>query len=125
LYFVRFVLFCTDTINEFLGKNCPYVAGAISFYTLFSLFPLTLAIISVLGYVLGPNAEETKLARDIASVLPVSTEYIGDTLQGVARARAITGIASIFGLLWASTAAFGAIRRESTRRGESGEHAPS
>ncbi len=111
MYFVRFVLFCTDTINEFLGKNCPYVAGAISFYTLFSLFPLTLAIISVLGYVLGPNAEETKLARDIASVLPVSTEYIGDTLQGVARARAITGIASIFGLLWASTAAFGAIRK--------------
>ncbi|MCH7745200.1 MAG: YihY/virulence factor BrkB family protein [Chloroflexi bacterium] len=111
MYFVRFVLFCTDTINEFLGKNCPYIAGAISFYALFSLFPLALAIISILGYVLGPNAEESKLARDIASVLPVSTEYIGDTLQGVATARAITGVASIFGLLWASTAAFGAIRK--------------
>ena len=111
MYFVRFVLFCTDTINDFLGKNCPYVAGAISFYTLFSLFPLALAIISILGYVLGSNAEETKLAHDIASVLPVSTEYIGDTLQGVASARAITGVASIFGLLWASTAAFGAIRK--------------
>ncbi|MCH8108617.1 MAG: YihY/virulence factor BrkB family protein [Chloroflexi bacterium] len=111
MYFVRFVLFCTDTVNEFLSKNCPYIAGAISFYALFSLFPLALAIISVLGYVLGPNAEESKLARDIASVLPVSTEYIGDTLQGVATARAITGVASIFGLLWASTAAFGAIRK--------------
>ena len=110
MYFIRFVLFCTDAVNDFLSKNCPYIAGAISFYTLFSSFPLILAIISVAGYVL-PSEQDQELARDIAEVVPVSTEFISETMQGVVRARAITGIASIFGLLWASTAAFGAIRK--------------
>ena len=49
LYFVRFVLFCTDAVNDFLDKNCPYVAAAISFYALFSFFPLVLAIVSIYG----------------------------------------------------------------------------
>ena len=111
MYFVRFVLFCTDAVNDFLTKNCPYIAAAISFYTLFSFFPLVLAIISIAGFVLGPNAEETKLASDIAEVIPVSTEFIGETVRGVVRARAITGVASVFGLLWAATAAFGAMRK--------------
>ena len=111
MYFVRFILFCADAVNDFLGKNCPYVAGAIAFYTLFSLFPLVLAIISVWGFFIDPQIEESEMARDIAEVIPVSTDFIGETVQGVASARAITGVASVLGLLWASSAAFGAIRK--------------
>ena len=111
MYFVRFVLFCTDAVNDFLGKNCPYIAGAISFYFLFSFFPLVLAVISIYGYILGPRAQEVELARDIAEVVPVSTEFVSSTVQGIVSARAITGIASILGLLWAASAAFGAIRK--------------
>jgi membrane protein len=112
LYFVRFVLFCTDTVNDFLRKNCPYIAAAISFYALFSFFPLVLAIISIAGYVYDPSPEEQiQLAKDIAEVIPVSTDAIRGTIEGVVSARAITGIASVLGLLWASTAAFGAVRK--------------
>jgi len=111
VYFVRFVLFCADAVNDFLGKNCPYVAGAIAFYTLFSLFPLVLAIISIWGFLLGPEIERTELARRIAEVIPVSTDFISETVHGVASARAITGAASVLGLLWASSAAFGAMRK--------------
>ena len=111
MYFVRFVLLCADAVNDFLGKNCPYVAGAIAFYTLFSLFPLVLAIISIWGFLLGPEVEQTELARRIAEVIPVSTDFISETVHGVASARAITGLASVLGLLWASSAAFGAIRK--------------
>ena len=76
MYFVRFVLFCTDAVNDFLAKNCPYIAAAISFYALFSFFPLVLAIISVVGYVRGSEAAQTELAREIAEVVPVSTEFV-------------------------------------------------
>ena len=111
MYFVRVVLFCADWFNDYLYKNCPYIAAAIAFYTLFSLFPLFLAIISILGFMLGPNGEREQLAADIAAVIPVSTEYISETIQSIVRNRAITGIASIFGLLWAASAVFGAIRK--------------
>ena len=109
--FVRFILVCSDIFNDFLNKNCPYLASAIAFWTLFSIFPLFLAVISVLGFVLGPQAEEEKLAKEMATVLPVSSDYISQTIQGVVSARAVTGLVSILGLLWAATAAFGAIRK--------------
>ena len=115
MYFVRFVLFCTDAVNDFLNRNCPYVAAAIAFYALFSLFPLFLALISVAAFLLGSDAQQTRVASEIAKVLPdvipVSADQIGETVQGVVRARAITGVASVLGLLWASSAAFGAIRK--------------
>ena len=112
MVFVRFILTCKDLVNDYLDKNCPYMAGAISFYTLFSMFPLLLAVTSVLGYVLGPGAvQDTELARDIADVLPVSSDFVSESVEGIVSARAITGIASIFGLLLAATAAFGAIRK--------------
>ena len=77
--FVRISLFCWDTINEFLDKNCPYIAGAIAFYTLFSMFPLLLAIISVLGY-LSPTTleEQQELAMRTADIIPVSSDFIGE-----------------------------------------------
>ena len=98
-------------MDDFLKKNCLQYAGAISFYTLFSLFPLSLAIISITGFVLGPSTDQTQLAQKISEVVPVSAEFIGQTLQGMVNARAITGVAGVFGLLWAATAAFGSIRK--------------
>ena len=111
MYFVRFILFCVDATNDFLGKNCQYIAGAIAFYTLFSMFPLVLALISVWGFFLGPEVQQSELAKRIAEVIPVSTEFISSTMRGVASARVITGTASFLGLLWASSAAFGAVRK--------------
>ena len=113
MVFIRFILFCAGAFNDFLGRNCPQFAGAISFYMLFSIFPLMLAIISVLGYALGPRAEaeQLELARSIAEVLPVSSEFVSETVEGLVSARAITGVASVFGLLWGATAVFGAIRK--------------
>jgi membrane protein len=111
MLFVRFVLFCTDTVNEFLSRNCPHISGAIAFYALFSFFPLVLAVISVAGFLSGSEERQSRLAQDIAEVVPVSTKFVEETVQGVVSARAITGIVSILPLLWAASAAFGAVRK--------------
>ena len=111
MLFIRFVLFCTDTVNEFLARNCPHISGAISFYALFSFFPLALAVISIAGFVSGSEERQNELAQDIAEVVPVSTKFVEDTVQGVVSARAITGIVSVLPLLWAASAAFGAVRK--------------
>ena len=55
--------------------------------------------------------QQSELAERIAEVIPVSTEFISSTMRGVASARVITGTASFLGLLWASSAAFGAVRK--------------
>ena len=109
--FVRFILFIIDSTNLFLKRNCSHIAGAIAFYMLFALFPLFLAMISVLGFVLGPEAEREELAVRLAEALPVSSEYISKAVREVVDTRALTGLASVLGLFTAATAAFGAIRK--------------
>ena len=111
MYFVRFVLLCIDTVNEFLGKNCHYIAGAIAFSMFFSMFPLILAIISIWGFFLGPSVNQAELAVELAEIIPISSDFLAQTVKGVASAKFITGIASVFLLMWASSAAFGAIRK--------------
>ena len=111
MYLLRFIMLCIEMVNDFLGKNCQYIAGAIAFYTLFSMFPLVLAIVSIWGFFSGQEVERAALAAQMAEVIPVSSEFIGQTMRGVVSARAITGIVAVVGMIWASSTAFGAIRK--------------
>ena len=111
MYLVRLILMCADAVNDFLGKNCQYMAGAIAFYTLFSMFPLVLAIVSIWGFFFPHEMEREIMAEQMAEIFPVSSDFIGETMRGVVSARTITGVASVFALIWASSAAFGAIRK--------------
>ena len=111
MYALRFIMLWIDMVNDFLSKNCQYIAGAIAFYTLFSMFPLVLAIVSIGGYFLGQEIERAALAEQMAEVIPVSSEFIGQTMRGVVSARAITGIVSVIAMIWASSTAFSAIRK--------------
>ena len=108
---LRIILFLIDAIKQFLHKNCQYMAAAISFYALFSMFPLGLAVISILGFIIGTESSNETLAKEIADVLPISSDLIGSTMEGIISARAITGIASFVGLVWTSSAAFSAVRK--------------
>ena len=72
----RSIELLADLIRDFVGKNCPSIAAGISYYTLFSLFPLSLLLISIAGFVLGSSVEKEALAGNIASVIPVSTDFI-------------------------------------------------
>ena len=108
---INIINFLYEAVTDFLSKNCVLLAAAISFYALFSMFPLGLAVISVIGFIIGPDSDRTKLAIDMAEVLPVSSDLIGSTMEGIVNARTITGIVSFLGLIWTASAAFGAIRK--------------
>ncbi len=107
------MMFSSDAVQDYLGRNCTHTAGAISFYTLFSMFPLFLAITIGLSYIFGPQTpqDEVELAERIAAVIPVSHSFVSDTIQDVNRARGELAVVSVIGVLWAATAMFGAIRK--------------
>ena len=97
-------------INDFLGKNGPQLSAAISYYTVFSLFPLIVAIISGLSFLLGQESID-ELANRVAQQSPVSEETISEIITSAVNSRNIAGIVGILGLLWAGTAVFGSIRK--------------
>ena len=107
----RFSELVSDLIRDFVRKNCPAAAAALAYYTLFSLFPLSLLVISIAGFVVGPSIDKEELAAKIAAVIPISTDFLVETMQGVVEARAITGIVSLVGIVWASTAALATLRK--------------
>jgi len=98
-------------VNIFLTRNCHYISAAIAFYTLFSFFPLVLVVTFFLQGITGENVDELNLAKGIAGVVPVSTGFLVQTVEGVAGSRAVTGSVGLIGLIWASTSAFTAIRK--------------
>jgi len=106
----RIIGISVRAINDFLDKNGPHLAAAVSYYALFSLFPLSLAILSGLSFVLGPDVVES-LAIRIAEQAPVSNQAVSDVLSSIVGSRSIAGLTGIVGLLWAGTAVFGAIRK--------------
>ena len=65
---VRLAMFSWDAICEYLRRNCSHSAGAIAFYTLFSMFPLFLFLTISLTYVFGPETaeEESRLVESVS-----------------------------------------------------------
>ena len=98
-------------MDEFLSDNCPHLAASISYYALLCFFPLILALISVLGFVLRSPTLQNRLIEYISSFLPVSGNFIAQTIQGVSGAWQATGIVGVIGLLWGGSAVFNAIRK--------------
>ena len=107
--FWRFILICADITNSYLAKNGPYVSAAIAYYALFSLIPLTLALMSILGTFF--SGSEHRLSLAVNTMVPVSTEKVAETIQVLSRTREITAILGFVGLVWVSTTTFGAIRK--------------
>jgi membrane protein len=110
-YIKRWVLFFRDVTNEFLTDNCPHLAASISFYVLLSLFPLTLALISVLGFISHSPEIQAHVINGIGNFLPVSRDFITKSIESVVSTRAITGVIAVIGLIIGGNAVFTAVRK--------------
>ncbi len=110
--FWKFILICADLTNDFLAKNGPYLAAAITYWALFSLIPLTVALVALSGFFLGSSeALESRLVLAVNTLVPVSRETITENIQVMVRTRAVAGVVGVVGLLWVSTTVFGVIRK--------------
>jgi membrane protein len=78
---------------------------------LFSLFPLALAAITILGYFSRSPDIGARVSQSIADLLPVSGQVVSDTIQGVSQSWGAAGAIAIIGLLWSGMGFFGAVRK--------------
>jgi len=85
------------------------MAGALSFYFLMSILPMSLLGLSVLGYVLGSKraalSAVTSLGK-IGKILPEGTLDIESTLSTLIAGRGVLGGIGIIFLIWFSTGVF-------------------
>jgi membrane protein len=105
------VLFTRVVIIDFMRNNCPYIAAGIAYWTLFSLFPLGLAGISIPSYTNSTPEEQTKMVASIVENIPVSADYLLDLIGSVAQSRGTLSIIAIIGLVFSGMAVFSAVRK--------------
>lgn len=99
------------TYKRFLKHRGSVSAAAIAYYSLFSIFPLTLALISLGSLVLDSEEAQEAALSLVAQFAPAAVDLVEETIQQVLQARGTFGIIAVLGFLWSATGVFGALNR--------------
>jgi membrane protein len=100
-------------IEDLFRDRCPQYAASISFHVLFSLFPLTIVLVSVFGLVLQDEDLRTRVIDELVAVLPVSEggqENVQRSIEGIASPLSAIGLVSLIALLWGASGMMASIR---------------
>lgn len=92
--------------------NCPGMAAALSYYALFSLFPMLLVILSIIGSLIGPSTVAFKSIQEaIERYLPPEVhELVKGTVIALNQNSVGAGIIGFSLLLFTASAVFGVLR---------------
>lgn len=101
-------------IKAYGADGCAVFAGGITYYALLSLFPLTLLVISVAGFVFQDEDDQQRLIDNMLDTLPIDQTTGRDDLESlvdsVVSARGTLGVIALATAAYSSSALFGAVR---------------
>ncbi|MDP1809673.1 MAG: YihY/virulence factor BrkB family protein [Actinomycetota bacterium] len=100
--------FIVDLYRRFSEDAGSFLAATISYYALFSIFPLLLVAISIAGYVVT-YADKTEVLRYTSGVFPQFSKEIAANIRSIAANRRSTGLVGLVVLMWSGAAVFEAI----------------
>jgi len=97
--------------------NCSGMAASLSYFALFSLFPMLLVVVSIIGSLIGPNTEAfDSIQQAVERYLPPEVhDLIKGTMIALNENSVGAGIIGFAILLWAASSVF-AILRSSVNR---------
>ena len=100
-----------DAFRAFSYHRTGRMAAALAYYTLFSLFPLLLLLLSIIGYLLDagwPAAIDAGeyLVRVTEEVIPAAGSLVSGAIESIQIARGTSGLIGLLGLLWSASGTF-------------------
>ncbi|TKJ29004.1 MAG: hypothetical protein CEE40_10015 [Chloroflexi bacterium B3_Chlor] len=99
----------------FLQHQGTANAAAIAYYTLFSLFPLTLLLISLGSFVLNSQEAQERALAVVAGYFPAAVELVRTNIERVLELRGTAGAIGVLGLIWSASGLFGGLSRAINR----------
>jgi len=104
------------SVKEFMDDHCTIMAAAISYYVMFSLFPLLIFAAGVAGLVLQAEEVQDRLVNAVMDVVPLSQDEgrqaLEDAIRGAAKpASGGLGALGLVGMAWSGSNLFGVLRR--------------
>lgn len=98
-----------DTYQKWQSDRAPRVAAALAYYTLFSLSPLLIILVAVLGRVLGTNAVKDTIVIQLTTLVgPEIAEFVGSLIDNASAPGAgqVATIISIGIIFWGASNVF-------------------
>jgi membrane protein len=103
-----------DTINGFSEDDCPTMAAALSYYTVFSLPPLLVLLLTLLGAVVDPQDIQGSIEAQMRDAMgPAGAAQVHTILANVDRPGAgglVPTVLSVVALLLGATGVFGQLQ---------------
>ena len=110
----RLLILTVRSIQKFGDDRCTHMAAAISYYALFSLFPLLIFMMSIFGIFLQRSSLQNDLIDRALEFLPLTPDKgrndVRDAIDAIAGISIPLSMVGLLGLAWAASAMFGAIR---------------
>ncbi len=98
---------------EFRADHCPQVAAAISYHVLFSVFPLAILIVGIVGLVTqDPHARGTVVTA-VLTVVPLSgqgRQQLRGLIGSVGGGAGALGLLGLIGVIWSASGMMAAVR---------------
>jgi membrane protein len=105
--FNNFLKVMRYALKRFGQEHAPEAAASISFYTLFSLFPVILIVVAINSFILESLHVQEKILETVLKFFPVAShQIISSNMQQILQARGAVGIVGVIVLLWAATCVF-------------------
>lgn len=108
-----------QTFEDFSEDKCTELAAALSYYTIFSLPPLLMLLLLLLGVFMDPQRVQELLATEFGTLLgPGAREEIVTIMQAAERPDMGRGIATLIGvvaLIFGATGAFAQLQSSLNR----------
>ncbi|MGB6422831.1 MAG: YihY/virulence factor BrkB family protein, partial [Anaerolineales bacterium] len=101
--------------KSFDEQHGAEAAASISYYSLFSMFPLLLFLVSILGFFIEKIGAPIKITELITQAIPISRDLVYNNLIQILNARSLVGIIGIIGLMWAASSVFITVSRNINR----------
>ncbi len=123
----RGLLLTRRSVREFSDDHCAQLAAAISYHLLFSIFPLAIAGIGVLGLVTRSAHARDQVVNQVLKFIPLSSNgqsQLHSMLASISGATGALGLLGILGVIWAATGVMSAVRTAVNIAWDVDEHRP-
>lgn len=102
--------FLKDLGGEFIRDDCPRLAAALSYYTVFALPPILILILTLTGAVADPSTLETRMTEQVEQLVGAeAARQVGTIMSEAGRPGGGSLVATLLGigaLLFGATGAF-------------------
>ncbi|MGD8398604.1 MAG: YihY/virulence factor BrkB family protein [Anaerolineae bacterium] len=104
-----------DAAEGFGEARGSEAAASMAYYTLFSLFPLLLALVAAGSHFLDRQQIFREVVDLVSETFPISQDLIEENLQQVLALRGAVGLTGLVAVLWSASGAFTVLTRNINR----------